>query len=198
MAKPKYNPKKFYSELKQMAKRANQRMVRLEKAGIDSPAYQGVQARLEMLGRTETSKGGRRFSESGIATYNEMEVMKKFLNEFLGYQTSTVKGAKQYYTDVWESANKNQDLSEAGISREEWFDFWEEMPDNKKERIYGSEQIVSMVRAYKMKNGELTDENKMSMAEIAEEIQASRNLKDAYNKLGITAKEVINARPLKA
>ena len=40
--------------------------------------------------------------------------------------------------------------------------------------------------------------SKMSMEEIAEAIESSRNLKSAYNSLGITANEVINARPLKA
>ena len=189
---------RFYANLRQKAKQANQRMVRLEKEGINSPAYQAAQAKLEMLGKRETSKGGRRFSETGKATYNEMEMLNKFLDEFLNdAKTSTVKGAKQYYEDVWEGANRNQQLSEAGITKDEWFDFWESMPD-KKDRVYGSEQIVAMVRAYKAKEGNLEDSDKMSMAEIAEAIESSRNLKSAYNSLGITANEVINARPLKA
>lgn len=188
----------FYKELRQKAKQANQRMVRLEKEGIKSPAYQAAQAKLEMLGKRSTKGGGRRFSETGKATYNEMEMMSKILDDFLNdNKTSTVKGARDYYDSVWEGANKNNKLAEAGITKEEWFDFWESMPD-KKDRVYGSEQIVAMVRAYKNKDGELEDSDKMSMAEIAEEIEASRNLKSAYKSLGLSAEEVANARPLKA
>lgn len=190
--------RRFYASLRQKAKQANQRMLRLEKEGIKSPAYQAAQAKLEMLGKRSANGRSRRFSETGKATYNEMEMMSKILDDFLNdNKTSTVKGARQYYEDVWGGANKNNKLAEAGITKEEWFDFWESMPD-KKDRVYGSEQIVAMVRAYKNKEGELEDSDKMTMAEIAEEIEASRNLKSAYKSLGLSAEEVANARPLKA
>ena len=185
--------KRFYSELRLMQKAANERMRQLEKRDIKSPAYQALQAKLEVLGRTTKGSRGRRFSETGRATYNEMEVQKKMLEEFLGHETSTVTGAKQYYEDIWTSANKNNSLDEAGISRDDWLAFWEAMPD-KKDRLYGSSQIVAMVRAYSMKNGKLEDSDKMTMQEIAEEIQASKNLKDAYNKIGISYKEAQSAR----
>ncbi len=185
--------KRFYSELRLMQKAANERMRQLEKRDIKSPAYQALQAKLEVLGRATKGSRGRRFSETGRATYNEMEIQKKILEEFLGQETSTVTGAKQYYEDVWTSANKNNRLDEAGISRDDWLAFWEAMPD-KKDRLYGSSQIVAMVRAYSMKNGKLEDSDKMSMQEIAEEIQASKNLKDAYNKIGISYKEAQSAR----
>lgn len=187
--------RRFYASLRQKAKQANQRMLRLERKGMKSPAYQAAQAKLEMLGKRST-KGGRRFSETGKATYNEMEMMSKILDDFLNNKTSTVKEARNYYDSVWEGANRNNKLVEAGISKEEWFDFWESMPD-KKDRVYSSEQIVGMLRAYKNKEGSLEDANKMTMAEIAEEIEASRNLKSAYNSLGLTAEDVINAKPLK-
>ena len=185
---------RFYKELRLKEKAANERMRQLEKAGIKSPAYQAAQAKLEILGKTTKGNRGRRFSETGKATYNEMEILDKILNEFLYEQTtSTVKGAKEYEDEVWNSANQNNKLDEAGISRKDWLDFWASMPD-KKERLYGSSQIVAIVRAYSMKNGKLTDNDKMSMREIADEIQASKNLKSAYNQLGLTFKEVQSAR----
>lgn len=185
---------RFYKELRLKEKAANERMRQLEKAGIKSPAYQAVQAKLEVLGKQTRGDRGRRFSETGKATYNEMEIVNKILDEFLYEQkTSTVKGAKEYERDVWESANENNKLADAGISRKDWLDFWASMPD-KKERLYGSNQIVAIVRAYSMKNGKLSDNNKMSMQEIADEIQASKNLKNAYNQLGLTYKEVQSAR----
>ena len=177
-----------------MEKAANERMRQLEKAGIKSPAYQAVQAQLEVLGKTTKGDRGRRFSESGKGTYNERELLNKILKEFLyENQTSTLTGARQYEQDVWETANKNAKLSDIGISRDDWILFWESMP-SKKERLYGSSQLVAMMRAYTKKNGELEDMDKMTMQEIAEEIQASKNLKDAYNKLGITTSEVTAAR----
>ena len=185
---------RFYKELRLKEKAANERMRQLEKAGIKSPAYQAAQAKLEILGKTTKGNRGRRFSETGKATYNEMEILDKILNEFLYEQTtSTVKGAKEYEDDVWNSANQNNKLDEAGITRKEWLDFWASMPD-KKERLYGSTQIVAIVRAYSMKNGQLEDENKMSMQEIADEIQASKNLKSAYASLGLSYKDVQSAK----
>lgn len=181
------------NDLRLKEKRANQRMRQLEIAGIKSPAYQAVQAQLEVLGRQTKGDRGRRFSETGKATYNEAQYLEKILDEFLGYETSTVKGARDYRDEVWSSANKNNKLAEAGITRDEWFDFWEAMPD-RKDRLYGSSQILAMVRAYSIKNKELQDEDKLSVKEIADEIQASKNLKDAYNKLGLDYKEVQSAR----
>ena len=205
------------NDLRLKEKRANERMRQLEIAGIKSPAYQAVQAQLEVLGRQTKGDRGRRFSETGKATYNEAQYLERILDEFLGYETSTVKGARAYRNEVWSSANKNNKLAEAGITRDEWFDFWESMPD-RKERLYGSSQIVAMVRAYRIKQDNLRDElaelkkigkptskqierikeledmDAMSVHEIAEEIQASKNLKDAYNKIGISYKEAQSAR----
>ena len=186
---------RFYNDLRLKAKAANERMRQLEKAGLNSPAYQAVQAKLEILGKQTKGDRGRRFSETGKATYNEMETLNKILDDFLyNYETSTLKGARQYERDVWDNANANNQLTDAGISRDDWLEFWKNMPD-RKDRLYDSEHYVSMIRAYSIKNGQLTDDNKMSMAEIAEEIEASKNLKDAYNRIGITYKEADAAKP---
>lgn len=191
-AKPRGNKRK-YEGLRLKAKAANERMRQLEKQGIKSPAYQAVQAKLEVLGKKTKGDRGRRFSETGRATYNEMEVLNKILDEFLEAKTSKLSGAKEYERDVWETANKNNKLSEAGISRDDWLEFWRNMPD-KKNRLYGSSQIVAIVRAYSMKNGKLEDNDKMSVQEIADEIQNSKNLKSAYKALGLSYKEVNTAR----
>ena len=192
IAKPRGN-KRFYAGLRLKQKAANERMRQLEKQGINSPAYQAVQARLEVLGKQTKGARGRRFSETGKATYNEMEVLNKILDEFLGAQTSTLTGAKDYERDVWETANKNAKLSEIGITRDDWLEFWDNMPD-RKDRLYGSTQIVAIMRAYVIKNGELSDTDKLSMQEIADEIQNSKSLTSAYNALGITRTDVKDAK----
>lgn len=186
--------KRLYSDLRLKEKAANERMRQLEKAGIKSPAYLNVQAKLEVLGKATKGDRGRRFSETGKATYNEKELLSKILDEFL-YEdkTSTLTGAREYERKVWETANKNNKLAAAGISRDDWLAFWQAMPD-RKERLYGSTQIVAMMRAYSMKNAKLEDENKLSVQEIADEIQNSKNLKSAYRALGLTPTEVTTAR----
>lgn len=209
---------RFYKELRLKEKAANERMRQLEKFDMNSPAYQAVQAKLEILGKQTKGNRGRRFSETGKATYNEMEILNKVLDEFLyGDVTSTVKGAREYWDDVWSTANKNAHLDEIGISRREWLDFWETMGD-KKDRLYGSSQNVAIMRAFAIKKDanqkemqalrekkrltkkdqarleQLEDLDKMTTQEIADEIQASRNLKDAYKKLGLANSEVTAAR----
>lgn len=209
--------RRFYNELRLKEKAANERMRQLELAGIKSPAYQAVQAKLEVLGKRTKGDRGRRFSETGKATYSEREYLNKILTEFLDYDTSTLRGAKQYQNDVWNKANKNNKLAEAGISRDDWLNFWESMPD-RKDRLYGSSQNVAMVRAFTIKRdkiqnmseeerkqlvkeGKLTEEqlnqfmdDKFGVQEIADEIQASKNLKKAYARLGLTYSEVSTAR----
>ena len=185
--------KRLYADLRLKEKAANERMRQLEKAGINSPAYQAIQAKLEVLGKRTKGDRGRRFSETGKATYNEKEILNKILDEFLGYETSTLAGAKKYNKEVWESANTNNKLADAGISRADWLKFWESMPD-RSERIYGSTQVVAIIRAYSMKNGKLDDENKFTIEEIADEIQASKSLKAAYRALGLDESEVRAAR----
>ena len=99
--------KRFYSDLRLKEKAANERMRQLEKAGFNSPAYQAIQAKLEVLGKQTKGNRGRRFSETGKGTYNEREMQKKILNEFLHQKTSSISGAKDYYDRVWETANKD-------------------------------------------------------------------------------------------
>lgn len=185
--------KRYYSDLRSKAKRANQRLVRLEKLDIESPAYQAVQAKLEILGKQTSGNRGRRFSESGKATYNEFEILNKILDDFLSMETSTQKGATQWVDDVWQGAlnsDKGLMIEEAGITKQEWLDFWSNMPADKKSRMFGSEQIVKMLRSYTYQNKELKNEDKMSMAEIAEAINSAKSVKEGYNALGLTYKEV--------
>lgn len=181
--------KRYYKDLRLLAKRANQRMVELEKIGMRSPAYQAVQGKLEILGRSGTSDHGRRFSETGKATYNEYMRQKKVLEEFLGHKTSTLRGAHSYEKNIYDTASDWYGLDEAGISREQWAEFWQNMPGKHRDRMFSSDRIISMVKAYTKKNGYLEPEDTLTMSEIASEIQAQSTLKGAYKSLGITYKE---------
>lgn len=183
---------RFYADLRRLAKQANQRMVRLEQAkggsGIKSPAYEAVQAKLEMLGRQVGDTKGRRFSETGKATYNEYEQIKKILEEFIDQKTSTVKGANKYIEDVWQGAQKSEkvalDLKKAGISKEEWFEIWKNLPSNKKERMYSSSEYIEMVAVYKATKGK--EKPDVSVGDLVKQFEDSKNLKSAYKSLGLS------------
>lgn len=190
--------KRTYKNLRLKQKAANERMRQLEKAGINSPAYQALQAKLEILGKQKKGDRGRRFSETGKATYNEMEIQMKILDEFLGQETSTLKGARGYYDDVWSTANAENKLEAAGITRQQWFDFWENMPAKKKDRLLGSEQYVTIIQAYSMKNGNLEVEGKLSIEDIADYLSSAETVKGAYESIGLTYKDMRKARRLGA
>lgn len=183
--------KRYYKDLRTLAKRANQRMVELEKRGMRTGAYEAVQGYLEIAGVKKKRATGRRFSETGKATYNEYEVMKKFLDRFLSSKTSTVTGTKKFYDDVWQGAKKNLNIEEYGITRDEYMAIWENLPAKKKERLYGSGTIIKMVATALRKGDEdLADGERMTVAEIVEEIQASKNTKDAYKRIGINYRDM--------
>lgn len=177
------------NELRLLAKAANERMRQLEKVDITSPAYQAAQAKLEVLGRSKAGGKGRRFSETGKGTYNEREIQKRMIKEFLSAKTSTITGAKTFYDSSWNTANTNLGLEEAGISREQWFEFWENMPQKQKDRMYYSNQ-VKIFKAVMRKHGEEVDEGKLKIEDIVNAIQEERTLSQVYSKLGVSLLEV--------
>ena len=189
---------RYYKDLRTLQKRANQAMVRLEHMEIKSPAYQAIQAKLEVLGRQASGDRGRRFSETGKATWNEYQMQKALLEDFLSMKTRTQAGAKQWIEDVWASAQSNEDLllNEAGVTRDQWLDFWQNMPSNHKDRLLGSDVYVTVLRTYTYKNRELSDEQKMSAEEIANAVRQAGDVKEAYKALGITYKDVKEVRSL--
>lgn len=190
-----------FEDLRKLQKQANQRLVRLEQLGIKSPAYQAVQAELEILGKQKKGDRGRRFAETGKATYNEYEMQMKILKDFLyNMSTSTTKGAKQWEEDVWTGAlesDKDLKLQETGITKDDWLDFWANMPSNKKDRLLGSELYVQLFRTYTYKNRRLQDNQKMSAEEIAEAIREQKDMKSAKDKLGLSTKDLREVDRLK-
>lgn len=184
--------KRYDAELRLMQKKANERMRQLELKGIDSPAYRAVQAKLEMLGKKTKGARGRRFSETGKGTYNERELQKRILKEFLESKTSTLSGSKDYYDRVWDTANKNNGLESAGISRDQWFEFFDNMPDNKKDRMFYSQQ-VKIFKSFMNKNGELVNEGKITIEDIADSIQEAEKLNEVLDNLNDLYLEAVAA-----
>lgn len=193
---PKAPKAHYYSDLRTLAKRANQRMRELEKRDALSPAYQSVQTKLEMLGKRADSSKGRRFSESGKATYNEYESLKSVLEEFLFAQkTSTIRGYNEYVESVWQGALKSKkltiDLKSSGITKEQWFAMWSALPDRSK-RTFDSEEYVTALVQY---NARHENEN-FDVKSLIKEFDAATNIKSAYAGLGLSIKDLDNAANL--
>lgn len=179
---------KFYSDLRRKAKQANQRLVRLEQAGKKSPAYLAVQAKLEILGRQAGKTKGRRFSETGKATYNEYQALMKVLDEFISQKTSTVKGYNEYVDKVWAGARKSEnidvDLDKAGITKEQWFEMWSALPD-KKNRTFDSSEYIEALALYNVKGGKVKGET-ISVFDMIKAFEDNQNLSSALRSVGIS------------
>lgn len=188
--------KRFDAELKKLAKVANQRMRELEKRGISSPAYESAQATLEAMGVKKGKATGRRFSETGKATYNQREAMKKALKKFVGATTSKITGILELQENIWNTADQNNALSAKGITKDQYFDIWKNLPDKKKDRIFGSQVYINIVSAAMKKNGRKKEENRLSVEEIVKAVEASKDYKSALKAVGLSYSDVKKVRVL--
>lgn len=180
----------FNSQIKKLAKRANERIRQLERKEPNSPALKTVQARLQMMGKRSDKTIGRRFSETGKGTRNELKQLEKELNNFLEMETSSVKGYRKYRNNIYKAADKRYNLKDNGINFDDYMKIWETLPDSEKDRMYGSETIINMVIAATKKNGKVKDENELSIEEIIERVQSSKSVSEAYKSIGITYKDI--------
>ena len=185
----------YSNELRKLAKSMNQRMLQLEKRGIQSPAYQAVQARLAAIGRPENTKGVRRFSETGkFKNKNEMAQYKAILERFKEQETSKVSGYKKYRKRVLEGLQKRYDYESMGLSDDDVMAFWEAMPDDERDRIYGSDETFMIVAAYTrdVKSGRIANDNALSMRELVERINSSKSLTQALQKIGVDMRQYMD------
>ena len=187
---------KYNAKIKRLAKRANQRMVEMEKHGYKSPAYKAVQASLEMMGRRSNKATGRRFSETGKGTENELRQQLAELQRFLGSKTSTVTGYKQYRKDVYEGADKEYNLKGAGISQDDFEYLWEELPDKEQDRKYYAAFYIEVLEAYEMKvkSGEIKEENRLNITDMLRILEGSKDLKSALKEIGLKISDITKNR----
>lgn len=183
---------KYDAEIRRLAKRANQRMVEMESRGKKSPAYNAVQSALEMMGRRSGKAAGRRFSETGKGTENELRQMRSELEKFLNQKTSTVRGYKEYRKTVYEGADKEYKLKEAGITQEQFEELWNELPDKEQDRMYYAAYYIQIMETYEMKvkSGEIKKENALTITDMIRILEGSTSLKDALTQLGISAQDI--------
>ena len=173
----------YSNELRKLAKAMNQRMVELEKRGFKSPAYQSVQARLQALGRDAGKAAGRRFSETGyFKDQNEMRMVEAVLKKFEAQKTSKLKGYREYRRKVLTGLAEHYHYREFGLTDEEMLEYWEAMPDDERDRMFGSDETFIIVTAY-LQREDLEPENTLSITEIVNTINNSKSLVDALKNL---------------
>ena len=185
----------YSDEVRRLAKAANQRMVRLEKAGVKSPAYQSAQGILAAMGRRKGRAAGRRFSETGKGTEKELAQQEKMLRRFLeGQKTSGLSGAREWRRNVLDSAKERFPGLSDVLTDDEYLQIFERLPDEEKDRVYGSEQTVRMVMTAVGKAKK--SDSAYDINDIIDKIQSASDLKTAMNSIGITWQDMSTYAPL--
>lgn len=182
----------YSNELRKLAKAMNQRMVELEKRGYKSPAYMSVQSRLAAMGRKKGIAAGLRFSESGLfKNQNELRKAEKILKRFAAQKTSKLRGYKEYRRKVLTSLAEHYDYKKFGLTDDEMLEYWEAMPDDELDRMFGSDETFIIVVTY-LQTSNLQPENMLSVTEIVNKINASKSVTEVLKKLGIDQKEYMD------
>lgn len=211
----------YSNSLRKLAKAANQRMLELEKRGFRSPAYQAIQARLVSLGRPVSkaasekaqnvlTKQGKfdpeednpikvyRFSETGtFANKNEQAHIEKLLRDFLGQETSKLKGYRKYRQDVLDGLDRRYGYKAMGLSDEDVLNFWEAMPDDEKDQLFGSDETFIIYSKYLIdqRAGKLekrVNESAYTAKQIINKINSSKSVTQALKSLGISQQGYMN------
>lgn len=182
-------------EFNKTAKLANQQMRRIERQGIDSPAYRAVQAQLEMMGIKKTSAIGRRFPEARKMTYNELQQYKSVLDKYRESKTYGIKGARKAIEEAWKTTDERYNLSENGVTKEAFGQFWKNFPEKGK-RPFGSEVVMELIENYTKKNGQLGYEDNMTPAELAQAIANANDRSSAMEALGLDIEDFETAEDL--
>lgn len=190
------NGRLYSDELRKLAKAMNQRMVELEKRGFNSPAYRAAQARLQQLGRDRLRAAGRRFSETGyFENQNEMRKVESILKKFKEQETSKLSGYRAYRKRVLDGLQKRYNYKNQGITDDDMMEFWENMPDDERERIYGSDETFIIAAKFLMNKRKnrviLTEVVGLSASDAAEYLQAEKGI-------DITEEEIEQMRELDA
>lgn len=111
--------KELYEELKKLAKRANQRIVRLEREfGKDKWAVKNLRDRLDTQKLNAWTKTGRiKYNKSMSIT--ELRAVTKATKQFLNSQTSTKRGIKQVRKKQIEGIKRSMSIDDEEFSYEE-------------------------------------------------------------------------------
>lgn len=162
-----------------LAKRVNQRLVRLDQAKVKTGRFEAV-TYLRSVGR-------RRFKERiRIESKEEMKRIRKeltIMQGFLSSSRSTMGGRKAILKAIGKTMDDRYGVK---LSQQNLDDFLNSFEDTKAAAPFGSEQILKIL-------GTVTNEKtkKETLNDILDEISSSKSMKDAASRVasvkGVTA-----------
>lgn len=110
---------KLYNELKKLSKRANQRLVRLERAfGKDTWASKRLRNKLDIESLQAWTKTGR-VKVNKTMTITQLKATIKATQQFLNSKTSRVKGVKEVKKTTISNIAKSLGTEEEELTNEE-------------------------------------------------------------------------------
>ena len=115
------------------------------------------------------------------------------LRRFKEQDTSTLRGYKKYRKDVLKGLQERYNYKEAGLSDDDVMQFWEAMPDDERDRMYGSDEVFLIVEKYQqdVQSGKIARADALTIKEVVERVNAAKSLTNALDSLGISAKEYL-------
>ena len=193
-----WNHDKLAAEARKMAKRANQRMVRLEKSDLtSSPAYRGaVKAASGLYSKEEVNwahvdKTGRpRFKErtAGLSTEELLQELYS-LEKTISAKTSTVGGVKKVYSQAQKNMQANLGPLAPNLSLDDIMYVMRSEALTAAMGMFGYRAVLQMVSDMQSKHKHMPIEKIAD--EVASACEKGENLGDAEKILGIEKEEKI-------
>ena len=169
--------------IKSLSKTANQRMLRLERAGIDqsSPAYLYVQRSVEKGEKYAAinKKGQARFVTQSSMSDKELRTEFEKLQGFLETKTSKVAEAKNI---IKKSQEQIARISGSNLSAKDIGDLWSEPLIRKYYDMYGYTEFHRITSAYENMG--------LSPAEIADALRAAGFNEDSTDDTKPSLKDI--------
>jgi len=162
-------------EVRQLAKQANQRLVRLEQNGMQtSLAYQKAQARLHGIGRTGKAAGLRFKENPQKMTRQELEIEWNIAKKFIDMQTSRVGGVKEQQKNSLQAFAQKMGVAPGSINKNVYNNLWKAFGDKTAKHSYGSEQISELVK--EAATGNISeDEAKQIYQSVVDKLSANKS-----------------------
>lgn len=198
-----YTVKELQTMRRKLAKRANQRMVRLERAesAITGEKFNTFGAIIDAYNYLERQRGKNRFQENLKALDKQSDLKREItvLQGFLGRKSSTVSGMKDienkrmntFETGKWGSYNKTG-IPNAPIkfaSNKEFYDFLSsDTFSGLVNAGFTSEQVVEIYEQAREKEPNDADKIAQNLANALADfrMKGNANLKDLRKKMGVS------------
>ena len=164
---------------------ANQRLVALENAGLETyPAYQYISSRLSP-DKTSLSKSGHLKLNIGIRgkSRNDLLEIATIIENFEKAKTSTVSGIRKVNKTI---KQKTEQKIVVHVTDEQFGKFWSSLAVDSFKSKFGSGQVVNLLKKYRIDEAlDIIEQSEIrgfdSLFEIEEELKQRYNSSVDYN-----------------